>query len=36
MLFKIMPTITNAKGMATINMGFITFSLLWLSIAFGI
>ena len=36
MLFNTMPTITNTKGMATINIGCITFSLMRLLIAFGI
>jgi len=35
MLFNIMPTITNTKGIATINMGFITLSLIRLLIACG-
>ncbi len=35
MLFNTMPTSTNAKGIATINMGFITLSLIRLLIAFG-
>jgi len=31
-----MPTITNTMGIATINIGFITFSLIGLLIAVGI
>src|SRR5437773_7118612 len=35
MLFNTMPTITNTMGMATINIGCITLSLIRLLIAFG-